>query len=136
MSVRHLVTAVTAALLGGVGLAAPAAHASARPVAAGVYDLSAGRVGAIVAALVGLLGLAVGVRALVRSARAGSGRNGAAVAVAAGVFGMALGGLVAATADGGLGTGNGLGGAYVALLVGLAGTVSGGLALARSRRVG
>ncbi|GAA1567233.1 hypothetical protein GCM10009678_57610 [Actinomadura kijaniata] len=138
MSVRHLVIAVTAALVGGVGLAAPAAaRVSAQPVAAGVYDMSAGRVGAIVAALAGLLGLVIGVRALVRSARrTGSGRNGAAVAVAAGVFGMALGGLVAATADGGLGTGNGLGGAYVALLVGLAGTVLGGLALARSRRVG
>ncbi|WP_067832717.1 DUF6223 family protein [Actinomadura kijaniata] len=138
MSVRHLVTAVTAVLIGGVGLAAPAAaQASAQPVAAGVYDMSAGRVGAIVAALAGLLGLVIGVRALVRSARrTGSGRNGAAVAVATGVFGMALGGLVAATADGGLGTGNGLGGAYVALLVGLAGTVLGGLALARSRRFG
>lgn len=52
----------------------------------------------------------------------------------AGLISMALGGLVAATADGGLGTGNGLGGAYVALLVGLVGTALGGLALARSRR--
>jgi hypothetical protein len=48
---------------------------------------------------------------------------------------MALGGLVAATAAGGIGTGNGLGGAYVALIVGLAATVLGALALARTRRI-
>ncbi|GGX01050.1 DUF6223 family protein [Streptomyces lomondensis] len=54
----------------------------------------------------------------------------------AGAAGMALGGLVAATADGGLGSGNGLGGAYVALLMGLTGTSLGALALTRSRRTG
>ncbi|MFD3936168.1 DUF6223 family protein [Streptomyces sp. NPDC058611] len=48
---------------------------------------------------------------------------------------MALGGLVAATADGGLGTGNGLGGAYVALLLGLAGVALGGRALTGSRHI-
>ncbi|WP_435897082.1 DUF6223 family protein [Streptomyces coelicoflavus] len=46
---------------------------------------------------------------------------------------MALGGLVAATADGGLGTGNGLGGAFVALIVGLIATAVGWLALARAQ---
>ncbi|WP_347877092.1 DUF6223 family protein [Streptomyces albus] len=46
---------------------------------------------------------------------------------------MALGGLFAATADGGLGTGNGLGGAFVALVLGLVSTVLGGTALSRTR---
>lgn len=58
------------------------------------------------------------------------------VALVAGLVGLVLGGLVATTADGGLGTGNGLGGAYVAMLLGLTGTLLGGLALARSRRTG
>lgn len=58
----------------------------------------------------------------------------AMLAMAAGLIGMALGGLVAATADGGLGTGNGLGGAYVALVLGLISTSLGGRALVRSRR--
>ncbi|WP_435808444.1 DUF6223 family protein [Streptomyces afghaniensis] len=54
----------------------------------------------------------------------------------AGLIGMALGGLVAATADGGLGTGNGLGGVCVAMLVGLIATALGRLVLTRSRRTG
>lgn len=122
-------------------LAAPAAaHASIQPVAAGVSDMSPGRLGAIVAALLGLAGVVIGGRALARSAgrpgAGGTGRNGAVVATLAGLIAMALGGLVVATSDGGLGTGNGLGGAYVALIVGLIGTVLGGLALARPRRTG
>jgi hypothetical protein len=56
------------------------------------------------------------------------------VALAAGLLAMAIGGLVVATADGGVGTGNGLGGAIVALAVGLIAMLLGGLALARSRR--
>ena len=54
----------------------------------------------------------------------------------AGLIGMVLGGLVVATADGGLGTGNGIVGGFVALVIGLIATVLGGLALARSRRTG
>lgn len=140
MSVRRLLAAVAAALLGGIGLAAPAAaRASVQPVAAGFYDVSLGRLGAATGALLGLAGVVVAGLALAHPAgRLGAARGplGAAVAVAAGLVGMALGGTVAATADGGLGTGNGLGGAYVALLVGLIGTALGGLALARSRRTG
>ncbi|WP_331766267.1 DUF6223 family protein [Embleya sp. NBC_00896] len=131
-------------------LAAPAAaHVSVQQSAAGVTDLSAGRLGAIVAALLGLTGVVIGGLALARStgrvrtgsgtgfrAGTGSGRNGAIVALAAGLIAMALGGLVVATSDGGIGTGNGLGGAFVALVVGLIGMVLGGLALARSRRAG
>ncbi|MGP4089139.1 DUF6223 family protein [Streptomyces sp. KR55] len=140
MSVRRLLAAATAALLGGVGLAAPAAaHASVQPVAASFYDFSLGRLGATTGALVGLAGVVIAWLALARPAgRLGTanGSLGAMGAMGAGLISVALGGLVAATADGGLGTGNGLGGAYVAMLVGLIGMALGGLALARSRRTG
>ncbi|MEU4677802.1 DUF6223 family protein [Micromonospora sp. NPDC023737] len=137
-SVRLVPTAVAAALLGGFGLAAPAAaHVAGQPAAASVYTMSAGRLGASVAALLGLTGVIVGGLALVRpTSRIGtdSGRLGASVALAAGLVGVTLGGLVVATSDSGIGTGNGRGGAYVALVVGLFAMVVGGLALARSRR--
>ncbi|GAA3485279.1 DUF6223 family protein [Streptomyces yanii] len=119
-------------------LAAPAAaHASVQPIAASVYTMTPGRLGASMAALIGLTGLVVGGLALARSSgRIGTGnaRSRALVALVASPISVALGGLVVATADGGLGTGNGLGGGIVAVLVGLIGTVLGGLALARSRR--
>lgn len=139
MSARRLFFAASATvLLGGLGLATPAAaHASVRPVAAAVTDFSLGRLGATTGGLLGLAAVIVAVLALTRPAgRLGiaNGSLGATVAVVAGLIAMALGGLVAATADGGLGTGNGLGGAYVALLLGLAGAVLGGRALTRSRR--
>ena len=73
------------------------------PAAVTVYTMSPGRIGAIVAALLGLIGAVIG-------------------------------GLVVATADGGLGTGNGLGGGIVAMMIGLIGMTLGGLALVRSRR--
>lgn len=140
MSVRPVLAVAAAALIGGVVLAEPAAaHASVQPAAAGVYTMSAGRLGAIVAALTALTGVCVGGLALARSTGrigTGPGRRGAVVALAAGLIGMALGGLVAATASGGVGTGNGLGGAIVALMVGLTGAALGGLALVRSRRTG
>lgn len=110
-------------------------------VAAEVFDMSLGRLGATVAALLALTGVLVGGRALARSrprtgtaAATDRGRHGAVVALVAGLTGTALGTLVAMTASGGLGTGNGLGGALVALVVGLTSTALGGLALARSRR--
>jgi hypothetical protein len=98
-------------------------------LAAAPYTMGPGRIGASVAALVGLAGVVLGVLGLVRRARRRS-----LVALAAGLVGLALGGLVAVTADGGVGTGNGLGGAYLALVVGLAATVLSGLGLARTRR--
>jgi uncharacterized protein DUF6223 len=87
---------------------------------------------------VGRIGVVIGGLALRSACRigTGSGRLGAIVALVAGLIGMALGGLVVATADGGIGTGNGLGGGIVALVVGLIGMALGGLALARSRRTG
>jgi hypothetical protein len=97
--------------------------------AVSVYTLSPGRIGAIVAAVVGLTGVIIGGKALARS-----GRRGAIAALVLGPVGIIIGGLVVATADGGIGTGNGLGGGIVAMIVGLIGSTLGGLALARSRR--
>ena len=51
------------------------------------------------------------------------------------LVGVVLGGLIVATADGGLGTGNGLGGAVVAMVLGTIGIILGGLARARARRL-
>jgi hypothetical protein len=139
-SVRLVFAAASAALLGGFGLATPAAaHVSAQTAAAGVYSMSSGRLGAIVAAVLGLTGVIIGWLALARPTSRigiGNGRGGAFMALAAGLIGIALGGLVVATSDGGIGTGNGRGGAYVAVVVGLIGIVLGGLALARTRRIG
>lgn len=120
MSVRHLLAAATA-----------------QPLAASVSTLSPGRLGAATGALLGLAGVIVAVRELAHPARRSraAGRSlRAVVALAAGLLGLALGALVAATADGGLGTGNGLGGAYVAMLAGLISAPLAALALARSRR--
>ena len=140
MPVRFVLAMAGAALLGGFGLAAPAAaHISAQPIAASVYTMSAGRIGAIVAAVLGLTGAIIGGLALTRPTSrfgTGNGQLGATVALAVGLIGIALGGLVVATSNGGIGTGNGLAGAYVALVVGLIAMVLGGLALARSRRTG
>jgi hypothetical protein len=111
--------------------------AFAAPAAAAAYDLSSGRLGAMVAAVLGLVGVVLGGLALARPAGrfgTGKGRLGAGVALAAGLTGIVLGGLLVATADGGVGTGNGLAGAVVAMVVGLIATALGGLAMARSRR--
>jgi hypothetical protein len=139
-AVRRLAAIAGGAVLGAWGHAAPAAaHASAQPVAADVTTMSAGRLGATVAAALALTGVVVGGLALARpTSRIGTatGRLGAATALVAGLLGLALGGLVVATSDSGIGTGNGRGGAYVALVVGSIGMVLGRLALARSRRTG
>src|ERR687897_1164521 len=56
--VTHLLAAI--ALIGAFGLAAPAAaHVSVQPAAASVYTMSPGRIGAIVAAVVGLIGAVI-----------------------------------------------------------------------------
>ncbi|MEE6257841.1 DUF6223 family protein [Plantactinospora sonchi] len=110
---------------------------SVQPIAAEVYTMSAGRIWASVAAVLGLVGVVVAGLALARPASrigTGSGGLGATVALVAGLTGMALGALVVATSDSGIGTGNGRGGAYVALVVGLIAVALGGLALLRSRR--
>ena len=98
-------------------------------LAASVYTVSLGRVGAATGALVALAGVVLAWRGLSRPGR----RPGPLAAVAAGLVGVLLGVLVVLTADGGLGTGNGLGGAYVALLLGLLATALGAWSLTRHR---
>ena len=130
---------IAAALIGGFGLAAPAAaQVLDQPPAVSAYTLTPERIAASVAAVVGLIGAVIGGLALARSAGgigAGNRRRGAIVALVMGPIGLVIGGLVVATADGGLGTGNGLGGGIVAMVVGLIGMALGGLALARSGRI-
>jgi hypothetical protein len=128
---------MAAVLVLGFGLAVPAAYAAVQPAAAGVYTMSPGRIGAIVAGMVGLIGAVAGGRALARATRrvgSDTGRRGAIAALTLGPVAAAIGALVVVTADGGVGTGNGLGGGVVATIVGLIGMTLGGLALARSRR--
>jgi hypothetical protein len=138
MSVRTVLAVAGAALISVLALAEPAAADPAGlPVAVSVYTLSGGRIGASLAALVGLLGAVNGGLALARSTGKGHIRtwarhNGAVTALVAGLIAVVVGGSVAATADGGVGTGNGLAGAYVAVLMGLIAVILGGLA--RSRR--
>jgi hypothetical protein len=119
-----------------VGLTAPAAaHAWAQPDTATVYRMTPERIAATTAALAGLISAAIGGVALRRSVRrvGKRGRHGAIVALVLGPIGLVVGGLVVATADGGVGTGNGLAGGVVAMVVALIGTALGGLALARVR---
>jgi hypothetical protein len=127
-----------AVVLGGFVLADPAAAQSSVESAAVIYtDMSAGRLGAMTGAMLGLIGVVIGALALARPEGrfgTGNGRSGATVALTAGLIAVVLGGWISATADGGLGTGNGLGGAVVALVVGLVAMVLGGLALAHSGR--
>jgi hypothetical protein len=133
--ITHLLAA--AALVGGVGLAAPAAAQVSDQPPAVVSTLTPERIVASVAAMVGLIGAVIGGLALARSAGrigTGTGRRGAIVALVLGPIGLVIGGVVVATADGGLGTGSGLGGGVVAMVVGLIGMALGGLALVRSRR--
>ncbi|GAA4916742.1 hypothetical protein HD597_005579 [Nonomuraea thailandensis] len=112
-----------------------AAHVLAQPDPVSAYSLTSGRLWSLVAALLGLAGVAAGGLALFRSRAGGrSGRTGAFAAVVAGAAGAVIGGLVVAAAEGGPGTGYGIVGGYVALVVGLAAVVVGGLGLARLRR--
>ena len=117
---------------------------SLQPVVAGIVAMSDGRLGATVAAVIGLVGTVIGGLALARGAgraRSGTdvgvvGRLGrAGVALGLGATAVVLGAVFLVTADGGLGTGNGLGGAIVALALGVIASVLGGLARARGREV-
>lgn len=106
-------------------------------LAADLYTMSAGRLGAFAGGLLGLAGLVIGGLALLRPAGrfgTGTGRLGATIALAAGLIGMAIGAVVVATSDAGIGTGNGRGGAYVALLLGFASILLGARASLVTRR--
>src|SRR5688500_16295632 len=87
-----------AALVGGFGLATPAAaYLAVQPAAATVYTMGPGRIGAAVAAVAGLIGAVIGGLALARSAGRvgnGTGRRGAIVALVLGPIALVIGGLV------------------------------------------
>lgn len=98
-----------------------------------------GRVGATLAAAVGLLSVVVGGLALARAAgRIGAGgrRAGALLAVVAGLTGAVLSVWHLAQTTEGFGTGQGRAGAIIGLVLGVAGVNLGGLALGRARRAG
>jgi hypothetical protein len=101
--------------------------------ALGGYEMGTGRTVPTVAAVIGLISVIVAGRALTRRATAGSRRDGA-IALVLGSIGAIVGGVHAANAAGGLGTGNGLAGAVAAVALGLIGTILAGLTLARARR--
>jgi hypothetical protein len=120
-----------------IALAAPAtAQAQADATAAGVTYLSAGRVTAIVAALLGLLGVVVAGWSLAhREQRRGEQvHRPGLMALSVGALAVVLGVVVVASADGGLGTGSGLGGGLVAALIGVVAMVLGGLVVRRHSR--
>ncbi|MEU7936327.1 DUF6223 family protein [Microbispora bryophytorum] len=72
MSVSHLLAAAPAALLGYAGHAAPsAAQFLVQPAGVGAYALTAGRLWALAAMMLGLAGVIVGGLALTRSRRIG-----------------------------------------------------------------
>jgi Family of unknown function (DUF6223) len=131
--IRVALIGAAGALLGGFGVAARAAEAAQVSSGAAVIGPGSGRTGAIVAAVVALIGVVAGGRALARSAAGVGTGKGAIVALALGPISMALAALHLATNTGGIGTGSGRAGAIVALVMGLTGIVLGGLALARSR---
>ncbi len=112
------------------------AHAMVQSADVDAYALTAGRLWATSAALLGLVGAVVGGLALARSVRriGNGGTKGAVVALGSGLIAMVVGGLNLAVADGGPGTGNGVVGGALALMLGLLAMIFGGLALARSRR--
>ncbi|MQY10468.1 hypothetical protein SRB5_05760 [Streptomyces sp. RB5] len=113
-------------------LSAEAVHSPVVSAAAEAYDLTAGRVGSVAAALLGVAAVAIGVLAL--RARDGASPTRARTALGLGLAGAAAGAVLAATADGGPGSGSGIVGSVVAVLVGLGGAALGWRALARTRR--
>lgn len=136
---RRAIDLAAAAVVGGVGLAAPAAaDASAQPGAAPVYGMTPERITATTGAVIGLIGAIIGGLALVRSVRriGNRGRRGAIVALVLGPIALVIGGLVVATAESGVGTGKGVAGGVVAVVLALIGMVLSGVALARSHRAG
>jgi hypothetical protein len=101
-----------------------------------VSGITPGRAAAIVPAVLGLIGVIIGRRALTRSAHSTqSGRVMGTVALVLGLIGVVLSVLHLARTTGGFGTGSGRLGAIVAIVLGLISVMLGGLALVRSRRI-
>ncbi|MEU6658300.1 DUF6223 family protein [Streptomyces sp. NPDC046821] len=126
---KALTLTATAALIATFMLAEPAsAHPQLQSAAVGAYTLTAARLWATSAALLGLAGVIVGVRALRRAG------NGSVVALATGLIATVVGALNLAVADGGPGTGNGVVGGALAVLLGLLAMELGRRARAQARR--
>lgn len=118
------------ALLGRV------ASVAAQPAKVGAFAMTEDRLRAMAAIILALFGVVSGARA-VRSTfdtAAHSTPRAPAFALLAGLGGALLGGVVLATAKGGLGTGHGFGGGIVALVLGMLALALGGWALTHSRR--
>lgn len=96
-----------------------------------VYGLSLGRITALAAIAIALIGVVIGGQAVARSLR-----RGAIVALALAPIGLTLGVVVVVSADRGLGTGQGVGGGVGAMVVGAIGVALGALGLARSSGIG
>jgi hypothetical protein len=105
-----------------------AAHV-AEPVATTVDGVTARRLWATAAVVLGLAGLVAGRLALSRPVKLR-----VIVALAAGLTAAFNGGLNLAVANGGPGSGNGVVGGAAAFVLGLTALMLGGLGLARSRR--
>jgi hypothetical protein len=132
-----LAALVAAALFGGlVHGVLVAAHVS-EPASITVHGVTARRLWATTAAVVALIGVAIGGLALARPANrfgADSGRLGAIVVLIAGLIAVTNGWLNLAVAKGGPGSGNGVVGGAAAFVLGIIALALGGMALARRRR--
>jgi len=113
-------------------MAAPAvAHASEEAVGIGITP---GRLGSLIAGVLGLTSLVIGGLALRSSSNIRFRKRGAIVALIGGLACIVLSLMHLARATGSFGTGSGKLGAIVALVLGLTGMILGGIALARSRQ--
>lgn len=135
MSVRSVIT-IAAVLIGVVAFATPAAADIAiQQTDAPSYALTAGRLWSVIAAVLGLIGVAIGLLARTRRLGATKTRQrSTALGLGTGMAGAIIGGVVVAVADGGPGSGSGIVGGYMALLIGLLAIVPCGLALNRQHR--
>jgi len=132
-----LAAAAAAILFGGLVYGVLVAAHVSEPGAVTVYGLTARRLWASIAALLGLLGVIVGGLALTRRAarlETAPDRLAIAVALVAGLIAIINGGLNVIVATGGPGTGNGVVGGAAALVLGLTALMLGGIGLARRRR--
>jgi hypothetical protein len=106
-------------------------------IAAAAEDPGSGRLGSVVAVLLGIASVAAGWLALAQARRrvAHNGLNAALTSLLLGLTGVVVSAVLLSDSGGDVGTGNGRGGSIVALAVGVVGIGVGGLATTRSRRV-
>ncbi|MGN6342064.1 MAG: DUF6223 family protein [Ginsengibacter sp.] len=97
-----------------------------------VSGITSGRLESILAAVIGLISVVIGVRAVRSARRLGSDRLGATLATVTGLIGTILSGLhLVRSYSAGFGTGSGKAGAIVAMMFGLIGVILGPVAWAR-----